>query len=158
MDRRYARAVSGERAHSKRPYFRGDMVNLVGAVATNGIRCLWEVTGTVNGDIFTAYVEHGLAPTLRKNDVVIMDNLPAHKVAAVRRAIENRGARLILLPPYSPDLNPIELLWSKLKEAIRGHAPKTKRAFSKALRAAMDTITKSDIKHWFQHCGYRSAY
>lgn len=157
MDRRYARSVSGERAHCKRAYFRGDMINLVGAVATNGLRCLWEVTGTINGDIFTAFVEHVLVPTLRKKDVVVMDNLPAHKVQPVRRAIENRGAQLVLLPPYSPDLNPIEMLWSKLKAIIRGQAPKTKRAFSKALKDAMAAITGHDIKNWFKHCGYHFA-
>jgi transposase len=131
------------------------MVNLIGAVATNGLRCLWEVTGTINGEIFTAFVEHVLVPRLRKNEVVVMDNLPAHKVEGVRRAIENRGAKLVLLPPYSPDLNPIELLWSKLKAIIRGHAPQTKRTFSNALREAMDAITRDDIKNWFKHCGYQ---
>ena len=106
--------------------------------------------------MFTAYVEKGLAPTLEPNDVVVMDNLPGHKVAGVRAAIEKQGAHLILLPPYSPDLNPIELLWSKLKEVIRGHAPKTKRAFSRALRIAMAAISETDILNWFTHCGYQS--
>lgn len=157
MDRRYSRSPRGVRAHCKRPFYRGEQINLIGAVAANGLRCLWEVTGTVNGAMFTAFVENGLAPKLRRNDVVIMDNLPGHKVAGVRRAIENRGAQAVFLPPYSPELNPIELLWSKLKEAIRSHAPKTTRAFSRALRVAMNSITQRDIHNWFQHCGYQFA-
>jgi transposase len=157
MDRRYARSAPGERAHCKRPFYRGDQINLIGAVATNGLRCLWEVTGTVNGAMFTAFIEKGLAPKLNPKDLVIMDNLPGHKVAGVRRAIEKRGAKVVLLPPYSPDLNPIELLWSKLKEIIRSYAPKTTRAFSRALRTAMNAITTNDIRNWFRHCGYHST-
>ena len=144
-------STPGERAHCKRPFYRGEQINLIGAVATNGLRRLWEVTGTVNGAMFTAFIENGLAPKLNPQDFVIMDNLPGHKVAAVRSAIERRGAKVVLLPPYSPDLNPIELLWSKLKEVIRSFAPKTTRAFSRALRAAMKSITLSDIRNWCGH-------
>lgn len=157
MDRRFARSIPGQRAHCKRPFYRGDNINLIGAVATDGLRCLWEVIGTINGEMFAAFVEHGLASRLRRDDVVVMDNLPAHKVSAVRAAIEARGAHLLLLPPYSPDLNPIELLWSKLKETIRGFAPKCIRSFRHALKAAMDKITQTDISNWFRHCGYQFA-
>ena len=85
---------------------------------------------------------------------MVWDNLPAHKMAVIETLISSRGAQVIFLPPYSPDLNPIELLWSKLKEIIRGYAPKTVRAFNRALSAALSKITKSDLKGWFAHCGY----
>jgi transposase len=157
MDRRFARSASGQRAHCKRPFYRGDNINLIGAVATDGLRCPWEVVGTINGEMFAAFVERGLTPHLRRDDVVVMDNLPAHKVIAVREAIEARGAHLLLLPPYSPDLNPIELLWSKLKETIRSYAPKSIRVFRQALKTAMDTITRTNISNWYRHCGYHFA-
>jgi transposase len=125
MDRRYARSQAGERAHCKRFYHHGDTNNLIGAVAEDGLRCLWEVTGTVNGEMFTAFIKNGLASKLRPNDVVVLDNLPGHKVYEVREAIEKSKAHLVFLPPYSPERNPIELLWSKFKEIIRGIAPRT---------------------------------
>jgi transposase len=155
MDRRYARSMVGQRAHCKRAYYRGDQINLIGAVATNGLRCLWEVDDTVNGEMFFAFVERGLIPKLNPDDLVVMDNLPAHKATKVQQAIEARGAFLLMLPPYSPDLNPIELLWSKLKEGIRKYSPNTTCSFRRALNSAMDTITKSDILNWFRHCGYQ---
>ena len=152
MDRRHARAPVGERAHCARPYHRGDQINLVGAVSYDGIVCTMSVDDTVNGEVFLAFVNEFLGPRLLPGDVVVMDNHPAHKMAAVEMAIERCGAQVLFLPPYSPDLNPIELLWSKLKETIRSFAPKTVRAFNRALEKAIEAITSGDIHNWFAHC------
>jgi len=154
MDRRYARSTAGERAHCTKPFFRGEQINLIGAIGFRNVRCMFSVEGTVNGDVFEVFARQILGPKLRKGDVVIWDNLPAHKMVRVRQVVESFGARVQLLPPYSPDLNPIELLWSKLKEVIRSFAPKTKRAFNRALDAALESINVQDLIGWFRHCGY----
>jgi transposase len=109
--------------------------------------------GNVDGQAFEIFAQQFLVPQLRRGDIVIWDRLPAHKMESVRAIIESSGAKVILLPPYSPDLNPIELMWSKLKQIIRGFAPKTIRAFHKALKKALSTITSSDLHGWFRHCG-----
>lgn len=153
MDRRYARAPAGERAHCVRPFFHGEQVNLIGAIGVKAVRCMMALEGNVDGQAFEIFAQQFLVPRLRKGDVVIWDRLPAHKMESVRVIVESSGAKVILLPPYSPDLNPIELMWSKLKQIIRGFAPKTIRAFHKALKEALSTITSSDLRGWFRHCG-----
>jgi transposase len=156
MDCRYARAPGGERAHCVAPFHRGDTFNLIGALGTTRLRCMFSVDGTVNGEVFTTFAKKVLAPRLRRDDVVIMDNLSVHKVAGAIHAIEERGAKILFLPPYSPDLNPIEMLWSKLKQAIRRAAPKTVRAFNTALKMAIDSISEKDIRGWVRHCGCKA--
>lgn len=112
------------------------------------------VRGAVDSLVFLAYLEQVLCPTLCEGDVVVMDNLPAHKVQSVRALIEARGARLIYLPPYSPDLNPIEKCWSKIKTHLRAVKAGTYDALSEALKQALLTITAEDAKGWFASCGY----
>jgi transposase len=114
---------------------------------------MFSVDGTVDAAVLAIFAKDILGPRLRKDDVVIWDNLSGHKMKVVTDAIEARGAKVVFLPPYSPDLNPIELLWSKLKQVIRRFAPKTARAFNRALRIAIDSITEKDIRGWFRHCG-----
>ena len=155
MDRRYARAPCGARAHCIRPFYRGEQINLIGAIGLTEVRATMELEGTVNGQAFEVFARSFLGPNLGPGDVVIWDNLPAHKMQSVRAAIEERGAKVLFLPPYSPDLNPIELMWSKLKEIIRSFAPKTARAFHRALEKALEQISQSDLLGWFRHCGYR---
>ncbi len=104
--------------------------------------------------VFRAYIEQVLVPTLALGDVVVMDNLGAHKVKGVREAIEAVGARLLYLPPYSPDLSPIEPCWSKLKTALRAVQARTRETLEEALKSALDTITAADARGWFRHCGY----
>ena len=152
MDRRYARAAPGERANCTKPFHRGPNINLIGAIGVTSLRCMMTVDGTVNGDVLEAFAQDVLGPKLRKNDVVIWDNLPAHKLQRVTDIIKDRGADVLFLPPYSPDLNPIEMLWSKLKSLIRKHAPRTDRAFQRALRKAMKAISARDLRNWFKHC------
>ena len=111
--------------------------------------------GATDGEVFRAYSERVLCPTLAAGDIVVMDNLGAHKVSGIREAIEARGASLIYLPPYSPDLSPIERCWSKIKQALRGIGARTRRKLERAIKRALETITESDALAWFAHCGYK---
>ena len=112
------------------------------------------VSGAVNGDVFAAYLDQVLGPTLRPGDVVVLDNLPAHKVAGLAERVEARGARLLYLPPYSPDFNPIELAFSKLKTWLRTAQARTREALESVIQDATKWITEFDAKNWFDHCGY----
>jgi len=110
--------------------------------------------GSMTGECFVAYVEQILAPSLQAGDIVILDNLPAHKASGVREAIEAAGARMLFLPPYSPDFNPIEPSWSKLKNALRAAGARTQEALEEAIAHAMRLISPADCRGWFAHCGY----
>ena len=112
------------------------------------------VEGAVDGAVFRAYIEQVLAPTLIEGDVVVMDNLGAHKVKGIREAIEGRGATVIYLPPYSPDLNPIEKCWSKIKTYLRAAKARTREALEQALKEALLLVTEKDAIGWFSSCGY----
>jgi transposase len=113
------------------------------------------IEGATDGEVFRAYTEQVLCPTLVAGDIVVMDNLGAHKVSGIREAIEGRGARLIYLPPYSPDLSPIERCWSKIKAVLRGIGARTRGKLERAIKQALETITESDALAWFAHCGYQ---
>ena len=108
----------------------------------------------MNGDAFLAYVEQILVPTLKPGDIVVMDNLSSHKLPAIREAIEAAGARLLYLPPYSPDLNPIENMWSKIKQALRSRSPRTQTELLSAAALAFDTISSADGLGFFLHAQY----
>lgn len=112
------------------------------------------VDGARDGENFRVYVGEVLCPGLRPGDIVVMDNLRAHKVSGIREAIEGRGAKLIYLPPYSPDLWPIEMCWSKIKTELRAIGGRTRRALESANKKALATISESDALAWFTHCGY----
>ena len=110
--------------------------------------------GSLTGPAFIDYVERCVAPELRVGDVVVLDNLGAHRMAAVKRAVEDAGASVLFLPPYSPDLNPIELAWSKVKAIIRKLKPRALDALVDASARALESITSSDLANWFRHAGY----
>ena len=112
------------------------------------------MSGAVNGDVFAAYLDQVLGPTRVPGDVVVLDKLPAHKVAGLAAVVEDRGARLLYLPPYSPDFNPIELAFSKLKTWLCTAHARTREALEAVIKAATDWITEQDAKNWFDHCGY----
>lgn len=155
LTRLYGRAPRGERAVGSVPQNYGPNVTLIGALSPRGLEAPMTVEGATDGEVFSAYVQHVLAPTLKKGDIVIMDNLRAHKVSGIKEAIEECGAQLRYLPPYSPDLSPIEHSWSKLKAALRARGARTRRALDRALKQALTTITKADARAWFVHCGYK---
>jgi transposase len=154
MTRAYARAPIGERPTEAVPKCWGDNITVTAALAPDGIVAPMMLYGAMNGRAFDAYVEQCLAPELRLGDVVVLDNLNAHRGPRIRELIENTGARLVYLPAYSPDFNPIEHAWSKLKSLLRKAGARTLRRLSRALRAALLAITRDDACGWFTHCGY----
>ena len=154
MTRLYGRAPRGERAVGSVPINYGSNLTIIGALWARGLSALMTVDGATDGDIFRVYVGEVLCPTLGRGDIVVMDNLRAHKVSGIREAIEGRGAKLIYLPPYSPDLSPIERCWSKVKTELRAIGARTRGALERAIKKALSTITVSDALAWFAHCGY----
>jgi transposase len=127
---------------------------MVAAVRLEGAIAGAVIKGAMDGDVFVVWVREALLPGLRPGDIVVMDNLPAHKRPIVRSIIEEAGCELWLLPPYSPDFNPIEMMWSKVKQLIRGQEPRTFEILAQAVFDAMDAITTEDARGFFRHCGY----
>ena len=155
MVRLYARALVGQRAYSQRPLKRGKNVSLIGAMTLEeGFLTGFSFDGGTNGDTFLWFIEEILVPQLWSGAVVVMDNLPAHKVQGVREAITSVGAKVVYLSPYSPDFNPIENLWSKLKSYLRSIEARTREALHDAIRDGLGLITLKDIRNWFTHCCY----
>jgi transposase len=136
------------------PRNRGRNTTLVSSLTLAGIGPSLTIEGGVDVEVFAVYAEQALAPALRAGDVVILDNLAAHLGARARAAIEARGAHLLLLPPYSPDLMPIELAFGTLKEALRRAGARTREALEEAIAQALRAITPADARAWFAHCGY----
>lgn len=154
LTRLWGRAASGERVYDSVPQNYGENITMLAALSLAGVSAPMTVAGAVDGLVFKVYVEEVLSPTLERGDVVVMDNLRAHKVSGVREAIEARGARVVYLPPYSPDLNPIEKCWSKIKTALRAAKARTREALEAALQAVLQTVTAEDAAGWFASCGY----
>lgn len=150
----YARAPKGERARGSVPRNRGKNTTLIAALSLEGVGAAMILEGSANTTAFELYVEQILAPSLHAEQVVVMDNLQAHKSARVRLAIEAKGCQLLFLPGYSPDLSPIEEAFSKLKTALRRAGARTREALEEAISQALLTITAQDAQGWFQHCGY----
>jgi transposase len=154
MTRLYGRAPRGERALGSAPQNYGQNVTMLGALSCPGLEAMMTVEGATDSDVFRAYVREVLCPTLRAGDIVVADNLSAHKAAGVQEAIAATGARLLYLPPYSPDLNPIERCWSKIKTFLRAAKARTREALDAAVARALATVTEADARAWFAHCGY----
>ena len=125
-------------------------MTILGAMSLNGMIATMTIEEPTDTDIFMAYIEHLLYPALKPGDVVVMDNLSAHKAPAVRERIKKAGAELLYLPPYSPDLNPIEKAWAKLKQVLRETKARTKEALDQAITDALPSITPADAKAWFR--------
>ena len=154
MTRLYGRGARGARVVETVPQNYGENITMLASLSLSGIAAAMTINGAVDGVVFKVYIEEVLSPTLKAGDVVVMDNLPAHKVSGVRELIEARGAKLIYLPPYSPDLNPIEKCWSKIKTYLRKAKARTREELEKALREALLLITEEDARGWFKSCGY----
>jgi transposase len=154
MTRLRGRAPRGERVVAKTPHGHWKTTTLIAALGLAGIRCSTVVDGAINADVFEAFIEHVLVPELQPGDVVVMDNLSSHKRARVRRLIEATGAQLRYLPPYSPDLNPIEQVFSKIKQQLRKLARRTQEALWESMQAVLDTVTVSDATNCYRHAGY----
>lgn len=151
-------APRGERCRASVPHGHWKTVTFVGALTLEGFVAPMLLDGPMNGTCFLAWVRQMLVPALAKGDVVVMDNLSAHKVAGVRETIEGAGARLLYLPPYSPDLNPIENAFAKLKALVRRIAPRTIAALHDAAAAALDAFNRAECENFFAHAGYDRDY
>lgn len=154
MTRRYGRAPKGPRAVDTTPQSHWHTLTLLGAVGLDGVRAAMTIEGACDGEGFRTFVAQVLAPRLRPGPIVAMDNLSVHTVSGIREPIEARGAQLWCLPRYSPDLNPIEPGWAKVKTALRAAKARTLEVLEQAVSAALATIPPSDACAWFRHCGY----
>jgi len=152
----YSRARVGERAVGKAPRNQGCNLTVVGAIALDGVRAMMAYEGGTTKQAFLRFVREGLVPSLNRGDVVVMDNLASHYADGVKAAIEGVGASVMYLPPYSPELNPIEHTWSKLKALLRRAEARTIRLLAVALAASKAEITRSDLNGWFANCGYEA--
>ena len=155
MTRRYGRSLLGTRLVEKTPCGHWQTTTFLGALRATGFIAPLTVEGPINGPLFRAWVEQHLAPVLNSGDIVVMDNLSSHKVVGIREAIEAAGAELRYLPPYSPDLNPIELAFSKLKKLLRDGAERTVDKLWELCGRILDQFSESECRNYFKHCGYR---
>lgn len=153
----YARAPKGQRASGSVPRNRGKNTTLIASLSLQGMGAAMVLEGSANAVAFALYIEEFLAPTLHPGQIVVMDNLRAHKGDRVRQAIEARGCQLLFLPAYSPDFSPIEEAFSKFKTALRRAGARTREALQEAIGQAFLTITAQDAHGWFQHGGYLSS-
>ena len=154
MIRLYGRAPRGERVRDAAPHGHWGVRTLIGSVRGDGQTTCMTIDAPTDRNVFLAYVKKVLVPTLRPGDIVVMDNLAAHKTPAVIEAIRSAGAFVEYLPPYSPDLNPIEKMWSKIKALLRAMAARTSRALHRAIRRSLERVTPQDAVSWFASCGY----
>ena len=157
MTRLRARAPKGKRAYGKVPRNRGKNTTLIASITLEGaMGGAMTLEGATDAEAFEAYVEHFLAPSLEEGRVVVLDGLGAHRTEKVRELVEGRGANLLFLPSYSPDLNPIEEAFSKIKALVRKAGARTREALGEAIGQALATVTIEDAASWFAHAGYRS--
>jgi transposase len=154
MTRLRGRSPSGERLLAKVPHGHWKTTTLIAALGLAGVTCSTVVDGAVNADVFEAFVEQVLGPALRPGDVVVLDNLSSHKRRRTRELIEAAGAALEYLPPYSPDFNPIEMIFAKVKQLLRSLACRTGERMWLLMQSVLDQVTASDAANCFRHCGY----
>jgi transposase len=154
MTRLYARCLGGPRIHEATPGSHWKILTILGAMSTRGMIATMTIEEATDTDIFLAYLDHVLCPQLRPGDLVVMDNLSSHKVKGVRERIEAAGAELLYLPPYSPDLNPIEKAWSKLKLLLRSAKARTRDVLDQAISDLLPQITADNAQAWFRFSGY----
>jgi transposase len=154
LTRLCGRAPRGARVPGSAPQNYGQNVTMLGALSCTGLAAVMMVEGAADADVCRAYVHEVLCPTLRAGALVVADTLSAHQAAGVPEAIAATGARMLYLPPYSPDLNPIEPCWSKLKTFLRAAKARTRTALDAAVARALATVTEADARAWFAHCGY----
>jgi transposase len=154
MTRRYGRAGRGERVREGTPAGHWRTLTLLGAMTAEGLLATMTIEAPTDAEVFLAYLEQVLCPQLRPGQVVVMDNLSAHKVDGVRECIEARGASVLYLPAYSPDFNPIEPCWAKVKQKLRALKARTLDSLQQAVSEAVASITPDNASAWFSHCGY----
>jgi len=154
LSRHSARSPKGKRAHSTRPQNRSKNVSIIGAIALGGVISQYSILGATDGLTFEAYISQKLVPKLKNGDYVIMDNCSIHKGGDIEKLIEAAGAKLIYLPPYSPDFSPIENCWSKVKNILRSLSPRSYPDLASSIEAAFKQVSLTDIYNWYTHCCY----
>ncbi len=155
MTRLYGRAPRGQRATESVPRNYGPQTSIISAVSLQGAAATMTIEGAVDTDTFNAYIEQVLRPTIRRGDVLVLDNLAAHRASRIEEVAQACSAQVRWLAPYSPDCSPIELMWSKIKTAMRAAKARTAEELNAALVAALQLVTKADCCGWFSHCGYQ---
>ncbi len=154
MHQAYARALGGQRIKMPVPFNRGTKYSLIGAITYNKVLAAMYGEWATNGEIFNEFLENYLCPKLKPYHKVVLDNVSFHKTESARKNIEKTGAQVIFLPPYSPELTPIENMWSKVKIILRKLAARSPKDFHNAISVAFKSISKNNLLAWFQHCGY----
>lgn len=155
LTRLFGRAPKGERVTESVPRNYGRQTSIISAIGLSGPTATFTVEGAVDTVIFNVYVEHVLGPSIEAGDILILDNLSAHRASCIETVAAERGAQVIWLPPYSPDFSPIEMMWSKIKSALRAAKARTREELERALIAAFKLVTAEDCAGWFSHCGYQ---
>jgi len=155
LTRLYARAVGGARTTEAVPRNYGASTSMIATMGVAGMEAAMTIEGSVDTLVFNEYCKQVLQPTLKAGDVIVLDNLGAHRASRIEEIAKECGARVIWLPPYSPDFSPIELMWSKVKTYLKKAKARTQEELEKAIALALKTVTKSDCLNWFGHCGYQ---
>ena len=154
MTRLRGRAPRGQRVHASCPHGHWHATTMISSIRVDGSTACMAIEGATDTEVFDTYVERFLRPSLRPGDLVVMDNLSPHKAARSQALIEQAGARVLFLPPYSPDLNPIEKMWSKVKQILRSTEARTLDALMDAIAVALASVTRQDAINWVASCGY----
>lgn len=154
LTRLYGRAPKGCRVRECVPRNYGSQTSIISAVSVSGASATMTVEGAVDASVFNIYVEQVLRPTIEVGDILILDNLSVHRASCIEAVAAECGAVVIWLPPYSPDFSPIELMWSKIKAALRAAKARTREELEQALVTALELVTSDDCEGWFKHCGY----
>ena len=154
LTRTHARSPQGSRVYELKPFYRGAKVSVIGAISLKQVLAVMTLDGSMDGNTFAAFIEHYLVPQLWTGAVVVMDNLPAHKVAAIQPLLQAAGASILDLSPYSPDFNPIELWWSQLKAFLRQFSPTTTKRVDVLIATALDLLNPKHLRNWFANCCY----
>lgn len=155
LTRLYARALGGNRTTEAVPRNYAQSTSMIATLSIDGVEAAMLIEGSVDTLVFNAYCEQVLQPTLKRGDVIVLDNLAAHRASRIEEIAASCGAQVLWLPPYSPDFSPIELMWSKVKAYLKKVKARTQSDLEKAIAEALQTITTSDCLNWFRHCGYR---
>lgn len=150
----YARAEGDARATAPKPHLTGSRFSIIGAIGTTCVIAAMYIQKSVNTEIFKTFVEQLLCPKLGAGKYVVMDNIGFHKSDAITKLIESTGARVVFLPPYSPDLSPIEKMWSKIKDILKRSKPRSNAEFHSALAIALHEVNEDDLLSWYEECGY----
>lgn len=154
LTRTHARSKRGSRVYDFKPYYRGAKVSVIGGISLKQVLAVMTLDGSMDGDAYKVFIEHFLLPQLWVGAVVVMDNLPAHKVEAIKPLIESVGASVLYLSPYAPEFNPIEHWWSQLKAFLRLFSPATASGVDGLIKIALQLMNPEHLKNWFAHCCY----